>query len=295
MNKTEHIDCLLKHNLTLEEIRLSQVYSMVSAIEKVMIDMNLPQVIGQVGNLSRLSYLPKKNEKEIKITTLLRDSYEPILIYSSGSNDLMREVGTNHFCIKKDYKNRTLTPNYYYALDQIEDSRTIEKVINSIDKNFYNILSVNPNADIYTLGAYIPKTFNSEQMKMFREFILKYNEELTKLCNSYNITFVEPKKSDNKYTNKKYKKLAIDIINSIYDKKFILEKNSNNKNYNDFEITNLGSEGMIETLNKESLDYFKEVMQWQDYYAFRKYLIVIEKERETRVFEKVYNKAQLKK
>lgn len=35
MNKTEHIDYFLNSNLSLEEIKLSQVYSVISALEKL--------------------------------------------------------------------------------------------------------------------------------------------------------------------------------------------------------------------------------------------------------------------
>ena len=56
MNKTEHIDYFLKNNLTKEEIKLMQVYSAVSAFEKVMIDMHLPKKLGKLGNIYKLAY-----------------------------------------------------------------------------------------------------------------------------------------------------------------------------------------------------------------------------------------------
>lgn len=72
MNKTEHIDYFLKSNLSLEEIKLSQIYSVVSALEKVMSDIGLPKFLGQVGNVYRLIYTPKQNDREIKISTSLK-------------------------------------------------------------------------------------------------------------------------------------------------------------------------------------------------------------------------------
>ena len=59
MNKTEHIDYFLKNNLSLEEIKLSQIYSVVSALEKVMTDIGLPKFLGKVGYASSLIYKPK--------------------------------------------------------------------------------------------------------------------------------------------------------------------------------------------------------------------------------------------
>ena len=60
MNKTEHIDYFLKNNINLKEIKLSQIYSVVSALEKVMSDIGLPKNIGKIGNVYRLIYTPKK-------------------------------------------------------------------------------------------------------------------------------------------------------------------------------------------------------------------------------------------
>ena len=123
MNKTEHIDYFLQNNLSLEEIKLSQIYSVVSALEKVMADMKLPKFLGQVGNLYRLIYTSKEGDEQIKITSSLSKALEIVLIYSSGVNDLMREVGANPFSIKSIYKARDQKPNYYYTLEKTKCQR----------------------------------------------------------------------------------------------------------------------------------------------------------------------------
>lgn len=110
MNKTEHIDYFLKHNLSLEEIKLSQIYSVVSALEKVMTDIGLPKILGKVGNAYRLIYTPQKGNQNIHIATSLKQTKEPIMVYSSVVNDL---VGVNPFgikgeIIKIEIKNQTI-------------------------------------------------------------------------------------------------------------------------------------------------------------------------------------------
>ena len=54
------------------------------------------------------------------------------MIYSSGVNDLMREVGANPFGIKGDYKARDIKPNYYYTLEKTSNPETLKKVMDSM-------------------------------------------------------------------------------------------------------------------------------------------------------------------
>lgn len=56
INKTEHIDYMLDSNLTLEEIKLSQVYSAVEAFRKTMSDMHFPKALGNLGYIYKLLY-----------------------------------------------------------------------------------------------------------------------------------------------------------------------------------------------------------------------------------------------
>ena len=79
MNKTEHIDYFLKANLSLEEIKLSRVYSVVAALEKVMTDVHLPKALGKVGYLYKLSRCLKKVMLLIYLTSSLEEAKEPIV------------------------------------------------------------------------------------------------------------------------------------------------------------------------------------------------------------------------
>lgn len=57
-------------------------------------------------------------------------------------------------------------------------------------KNYDTILGINSDTDIYTLGAYIPKSLQSEEMNVFRDLVIAYNEELTNLCNNMVLYFI---------------------------------------------------------------------------------------------------------
>lgn len=301
INKTEHIDYILKHNLSLEEIKLSQVSSVVSALEKVMRDVRLPRAIGKVGNLYRLIYQPVPGDENLRITTSLKNANEPVLIYSSGVNDLMREVGANPFGIKADYNDRDKRPNFYYTLKKANNPQTLSKVINGIDRNFDNILSINDSTDVYTLGAYIPKSLQIEEMNVFRDLIIAYNDALKTLCRQYGITFIDTEEVGRKYNSsernfhvstKGHSALASYILGYIYYNKITMQRRANYHSNNAFKTTDEGSQGVI---NSIQLDYERscdKIAQLSGYAKTREIEIADEHRRETEVFQKVLKKTR---
>ena len=42
--------------------------------------------------------------------------------------------------------------------------------MDAMERNYDTILGINSKTDIYTLGAYIPKSLQSEEMKIFRDW-----------------------------------------------------------------------------------------------------------------------------
>lgn len=301
MNKTEHIDYFLKSNLSLEEIKLSQIYSAVSAFEKVMSDMGLPKSLGKIANVYKLIYRPQPGDDKIRITTSLKQAQEPILIYSSGVNDLMREVGANPTSIKRDYIMRNKKPNYFYTLDRACDPRTLKKVMNSIKQNYENILAINPMSDIYTLGAYIPKSLRSKEMDIFRYLITAYNEELANLCKEYNTTFIATEDIGRHYNNsevnfhvssKGHNVLAYNILLSIYQNK--IESKNIVVDDNKYNIDNSGSKGVARATLKDGLHSYVNAMELSGYKRERQLAIFKEHKRETEIFEKVLTNKKYK-
>lgn len=194
MNKTEHIDYFLDANLSLEEIKLSQIYSAVSAIEHVMEESHLPVSLGQIGQLSRLFYKVKENDKNIYIRDAIEKAIDPIIVYSCGENNLMREVGNNPGSIMKDYKRKAITPNFDYTVAKAKSPKSLQRVLDGIERNFNHILSLNASSDIYALGTYVPKQLEAEELKVFKDLILRYNDELKALCSEYGCSFVTTEK-----------------------------------------------------------------------------------------------------
>lgn len=296
MNKTEHIDYFLQHNLSLEEIKLSQIYSVVSALEKIMTDMGLPKCLGNIGNVYRFIYTPKQGDNNIKISTSLRQAEEPVMIYSSGVNNLMREVGANPFGIKKDYRKRNKEPNYDYTLERTNDSKTLKKVIEGIERNYESILGINPQTDIYTLGAYIPKSLQNARMDIFRDLIIAYNEELLNLCRQYGITFVDTEEVGKNYNKSEsnfhistagHNALANYILGIMYQNKIVSKRPNNCTSNKLCQFSDKGAEGIIEATTKDLEQSYKKAMELSGYPKERELAIANEHKRETEVFQKV--------
>lgn len=301
MNKTEHIEYLLRNNVSLEEIKLSQVFGAVSALEKVMTDINLPKFLGNIGNVYRLTHIPKSGDAKIKIATSLKETKEPVMIYSSGVNDLMREVGANPFGIKSDYKNRDKKPNYYYTLEKTSNPETLIKVMDSMKRNYDTILGINPNTDIYTLGAYIPKSLQSDEMNIFRDLVIAYNEKLVNLCREYGITFVNTEEVGKKYnksennfhiTTAGHNDLANYILGYMYHNKFDSNGISRKVNIEPIDIKGNGVLGVIESLNQDFIDTRAKAEGLSGYARAREFEIAKEHAREQEIFEKVLMKTK---
>lgn len=299
MNKTEHIDYFLKNNLTVEEIKLSQIYSAVSALEKVMTDVGLPKFLGKIGNAYKFIYTPKKGDEKINISTLLKQFQEPVMVYSSGVNDLMREVGANPFGIKSDYNARNEKPNYYYTLAKVNNPESLKKVMNAIERNYDTILGINSETDIYTLGAYIPKSLESEEMNIFRDLVIVYNEKLKDLCKQYGITFVDTEEVGKRYNKSDanfhistagHNALANYILGYMYYNKFEAGNSFERKSISPIEISNCGAEGVIKSTLYDYEQSCKKAENLSGYASERELAIAAEHKREEEIFQKVLTK-----
>ena len=299
MNKTEHIDYFLRSNLSLEEIKLSQIYSAVSAIEKVMEDVGLPKFLGKIGNVYRLIYTPEAGDEKINISTSLSEAAEPVMIYSCGVNDLMREVGSNPFAIKGDYKARNKKPNYYYTLAKTITPTTLKDVIDAIERNYDTILGINPKTDIYTLGAYVPRSLRSAEMDIFRELIIAYNEALINLCRQYGITFVNTEEVGQKYNSDinnwhistaGHNILANYILGYMYHNKFEADNSIERKAISPIELTNDGAQGIIDSISLDYEQSLRRASELSGYARERELAIADEHSRETKIFQKVLTK-----
>lgn len=294
MNKTEHVDYILKNNLSKEEIRLSQIYSAVCALKNDAEKKHLPNFLGNIGYLSKFIYRTNLDDDKVRISTAISDAYEPLIIYSSGVNNLMRSVGSDLISIQQDYIDRHKKPNYNYTLSKSRNKDILLNVINGVKKNFENILSLNSGADIYVLGAYIPDALKKKEFSPFADLIYIYNGQLNELCAEYGLSLIQTdnilrgynkKRRNFHITSRGHEVLAESIINHIYFNK--ISPTSMYPKTAVFEVDGLGSRGMKDLL---SLDYnlaMEKASQLTGYEKQRALDIALEHKNEIEIFEKV--------
>ena len=293
-NKTRHIDYYLKHNINMEEIRLMQEYGTTKELNHAL-GFTIPFMggVSKTFNKFMLTKTPIKGErKDIRISDKIKQTERPLIMYASGLNDIMYELDIDPFNLKRSYMNRATNPRYDYACERV-NQETIKKIIDGHEKNFSSILGINDNSDIYVLGAYFYSDMKEDYERKFREAILMYNENLEKLCSTYNISYINCRFLENtKYNSplanylSKYpsQMIADEIIKKMYQNTLVKKCK---KQVNPFVFDNMGAAGIIEELkndieeqeniSKITTDYDKQVsLEKKD-----------EHNRELDVFEKV--------
>lgn len=295
INKTEHIDYILKSNLNIQDIKLSQVYGTVASFEKRLEDLHLPKSLCALGYLYFLTNHPSKQDQNIYLTASLQEAIEPTVIYSSGVNNLMREIGSNPASIKHDFHRRHDKPNYGYTLVKTRDPHLLDGVMDGIQKNFENIYRVNPTADIYALGSYIPKSFQEQEFQLFKNLIIGYNERLKNLCEEYQVTFIDTINLGQKYilpqadfqlSKQGKQELLKLILDAMYQNKILNGKKNHIVMEPSMELSNQGICGMYAHAVD---DYEMALNRSKTLYGYakkREEAIAQEHLREAKVFQK---------
>ena len=267
MNKTEHINYYLKSNLSIEEIKLSNVYSTVLSLKKFMVKRHLPKALGKIGYLSTFKNLVNMDDDITHITSVLEEASSPIIIYSSGYSNLKREI---------DFDGVNLPKNYDYTLSKIKSKKTLGKVIGGIEKNFYSILSINDKSDIYVLNAPIPNS-----LEEIKNLVISFNDSLYNLCNQYNLNYIDRNVTDNTS-----KSLSEEIISAIYINKFITERKQV-REYSDYSYNSKGALGVMDKAQGDWREVQKLALEKEGYE--KEYLLEIARshKEEYDVFDKV--------
>lgn len=228
-NKVSHIDMLLDHNVSLEELKELNNAGANLAIQALAKQLNLPEFLqngaGQIGE-SILEQKILEQDKDIYISDLLKETKKPIFIYSSGANDLMFLVNANPASLKKYDSDGNISPKYIYAKEHMEDENTIEQIMNGIENNWKHILAINPSTKIIALSIYVPHSLQSEEYKDFAQAIKIYNEKLKQLCEKYNTVYINEEQLGTIYNKDDFnfhineighKQLSSLLISTIYN------------------------------------------------------------------------------
>lgn len=256
-NKTNHIDKMLTNNLSIEEIKTLNLIGAKTYFTELSSQINFPIDLNFIGPLFADSV--KDGDEAMHISTMIKHSSSPIIIYTSGANDLMRALNNNPMSIKKYDENGNINDSYLYSVYKSNQAFVLDNIMKQVEINSKNIYSVNPNSKIYALSLYVPSNITGEDMQPFIEIIDKYNQRLDELCKIYGIHYISTAELAPVYTEKNnfhisekgHKTLANLLIQEIaYD--CLDTQHYNHSQYsNNLNITNQGLNGFANELKDD--------------------------------------------
>lgn len=198
VNKPEYIDYFIKNNLSIEEIKLIQVYTSISNL-------------GNIGNISRLTYNSKAEDRKIRLAYAIRDAYEPIIIYSRKIiNDNIENTIKS---IAKNYETilglNSTSDIYTIGLKSISLNEQINYYNKELERisNEYGVTFINPNNINSSLIFYILNSLYNKKIIHNPHLTFRYNEyEFTDISDLGIMGIIEDIKKEH---NKRVKTLNI--------------------------------------------------------------------------------------
>jgi len=256
VNKNWHIDEVIKHNLTLEQIKNMKKASIRVNRQDFFNKLFLPK---SLEDLDKICFW----DKITSIADLIRLYENVVMFYQSGSNNLMYEMQASpiNAVLDKNMRQR--------ALLLMKDDKTIKKVISKMDRNINNLLSVNNSMELYVLSLYVPKLFSmlskhSDEFKTMVDFIYRFNDAVESLASSNMVDYIDITSVGNycaKFgmdfhcTKNGHEHLANLVLNSMGESHKEILHIPNRK----LEIDNKGLDGMIEDASTRLTIYEKAI------------------------------------
>lgn len=213
VNKPEYIDYFIKNNLSIEEIKLIQVYTSISNL-------------GNIGNISRLTYNSKAEDRKIRLAYAIRDAYEPIIIYSRKiiNNNIENTIKS----IAKNYETilglNSTSDIYTIGLKSISLNEQINYYNKELERisNEYGVTFINPNNINSSLIFCILNSLYNKKIIHNPYLTFRYNEyEFTDISDLGIMGIIEDIKKEH---NKRLKTLNITGIPLVKEKESYLKE-----------------------------------------------------------------------
>ncbi len=248
-NKVCHVNMLLDNNLSIEEMKKLNSEGAYYAFKKLAKDKGLSIFGGLFGNVGECIYGDSIEEDDsyAHISDLIKESDKPIIIFSSGANDLMFLLNANPNSIGDEESNK-----YKYAQKLLKDPNTIDSIILNIDCTLYKITSINPNSRIFVLSLYTPNSLESD---IFKQAIEEYNSKLKDLCEKCGYCYIDETELATVYG--KDNDFHIDVVGHKKLASLLIDEIASNTTQNSIEneiyytYDNDGINGYYEDLIKE--------------------------------------------
>lgn len=204
-NKTEHINYLFESNLTKEEIIALNKFSSIAKINEFLKKYDCPSDLTKP-----LEYLEKKEDanESYTISSALYHAEEPLILYTSGIDNLLREIGIQPSDLFS--KEKKLARNYDLNRITPQIDKIIQKVTDGIQKNWENLYTLNPSSGIYVIDTIPIQKIKEDTLKYF---LLRYQEAFLKIAQNYQVSVISSNKTMTLYDIEK------ELIHAIYENK----------------------------------------------------------------------------
>lgn len=186
-NKTFSFRSMLKHNLSLAEIKGIQSLSTQRVKENL-------GILNFMINSSEMQkeYEISKYDCNTRISSLLKNSNMPYFVITTGANDIMHSLNADPISLVLDKEKRT------EALEKINSS-SIKKISSGVVSNVKSVVSdikeINPNTKIVVLGLYVPSYIQFFEKiygnNYITDLIEQYNRDLQCMCIKNDIKYVD--------------------------------------------------------------------------------------------------------
>lgn len=299
-NKMRHIDYYIDNNLSQKELEQIQQYGTITEVKHAIGESFLGKDAEEslfsehIGNLaSKLllrTYEDGEDKDKFRLSSSIRNSNEPIILYSSGINDIMSEFWINPFNAKNLYYNEREI--YDYSADRTKGEQRVESMTRLMDshkRNFDKILGLNDQSKIAALGAYLYSKTREYDIP-FHEFVLEYNSNLEELCKEYGINYVDLRFiEDTRYQNAVhtyFKPMAKLISNKVLESLAGTINDTREGTYKQTIYASLGAWGMLKDMEAHRAELMKRKQQ-EDPRVFKEKML--ELRREESVLQNVVN------
>lgn len=297
LNKQHNITEFLKNNLSLAEIKGTQLASIDTARNNLITKIGINPKIKQY-------YQINKEDSLIRISDSIKESKEVGVLLSCVANDLMASVFVNPISYAISAKIPFTDKS---ALERtkilLENKEIRNNVVLGLRKNIEQLLGINDEAKICTFGIYLPQILPKDFLYLFQEM----NYEIENLSKEYDQSYIDisdipSKKIDFHPNADNYRVIANRVAENLLNR-FGKVSKLPSKEITKFDYETLGLNGAISDIKKYyglELEHVYKLLEYliKDCGYSREYVLNVMdhfikgRPSEAQVMEEVYQKAK---
>lgn len=259
LNKQHNVSEFLKNNLSVAEIKATQLSSLKSVRKDLITRLAIARWYDNFYHIDEV-------DSNIRISDTIKNSKNCNVVLSAVANDLMASVWANPISIaisnlpfSSDYSSKRFDILY-------KDEKLKNSVVDGLKRNVEEVLGINDKAKICLLGIFVPNILP----KKYEEIIYEINKKVEEIAKNYKQNFADIND---------VKSRLIDFHPNAENFKIMCEKvyealkNTQEEKIkcDDFHYSDRGLEGMIQDLNNLYYQEIETVKKTIDYLISKGY------------------------